>query len=161
MYPHGRWPEIWAFLSRRFIVGCPLLLCLYQLLQVLTHSGVRFLGQPHLDSSRPSLRLSVLCRPLRDATPMYAKQSYSQISALQSERRLYREHTINKQSLLKSLSKEKVQGICPKARLPIPLLPLVELELSPAAICWLMAQAKRYSKRLEDVMISAWRYISH
>jgi hypothetical protein len=70
---------------------------------------------------------------------------------------LYIEHTNKIQSYKKTLQQTK---ICQKTRLPIPLLPLLDLDLSPSTICWLMSQAKKYLKRLEDVMTTAWQYIS-
>ena len=53
----------------------------------------------------------------------------------------------------------RIQKLDAETNLPIPLVKLTRLGLSPKTICWLMKLAKQKQKRLEDVMNFAWKYL--
>lgn len=64
---------------------------------------------------------------------------------------LYKEHTNNQKSLQKSVPGETASEIDRSTRLPVALLWLAALGLTPRAVFSLMGVAKEHGKRLQDV----------
>lgn len=94
----------------------------------LTQKALVLLGLGEVINSKPSLEM-------RDG--LYKKE-------LTKEKQSYQK-TASKQDL------DKKSSIDASTRLPVELMPLLDLAVSKSAVCWLMNQAKKFGKRLGDV----------
>lgn len=69
----------------------------------------------------------------------------------------YKERTKEPQSLQKSSSSEdSANAIDPETKLPVEVIPLLQLDVKKSAICMLMAKAKTNGKRLSDLTKAVW-----
>lgn len=73
---------------------------------------------------------------------------------------LYKELSKEQQSLQKSSSDaDLANSIDHKTKLPVEVLPLLQLDVKKSAICMLMTKAKKQGKRLSDVTKAVWHNI--